>query len=254
MNSFKKLIASTFVVSSLIAPSVVIADDGSDVEVIELESVSSPNVEQANEAPKPNTRDAATARRNAERILTDALYSLQDFELQKNYAEIEKDLRSARAILIFPDVINASFFVGVGSGKGILLARSKDGKWTYPAFYTFSLASLGIQFGADSSQIAMVVMNGKGLGSLITDKFQVGATFKGAIGNEGEQVGVSTTSNMEKDIKTYAVSKGAFLGVALDGVGVEPDNELNRAYYGRDDASTQTIVIDGQYSNKHADA
>ena len=256
MKNIKKIVGSVLVAGGLLLANTAFADD---VEVIELESISTPNTEQKSDTPEYNVtesskNDVMANRRMAERLITNALYTLQDFEGKHNYAEIERDFRNARAIVIFPEVISAGFFVGVGGGTGVMLARSKDGAWSYPTFYTYNQASLGVQFGGASSQMAMVVMNGKGLGALIADKLQAGASFKGAIGETGESVGVGATSNAKVDIKTYALSKGAFLGASLEGAKIEPDTNLNKAYYGRDDATTQSVIIEGLYANKHADS
>ncbi|MDG1153733.1 MAG: lipid-binding SYLF domain-containing protein [Alphaproteobacteria bacterium] len=255
----KKIVSYLLVVFSLLISNVVIAND--DIEVIELESISNPNTNKSANVKKaeyqianPSGSDMAKNRRNAERLLMESFYTLQDFESQKNYSEIKKDLGKARAVLIFPSVINAGLLVGVSGGTGVMLARAKNGKWSYPAFYTYNQASLGLQIGADSSKVTMLVMNGKGLGALISDKFQVGASVKGAAGEQGEAIGYSATSNLGNDIKMFAISKGAFIGATLESSSIRPDDNLNRAYYGRDDASTQTVIIDGLYANKHADS
>jgi len=255
----KKIIGCLFVVFSLLMSNAVIAND--NIEVIELESISNPdsnkntNIKKAEyDVTSSSGNDMAKNRRNAERLLMEAFYTLQDFESQKNYDEIKKDLGKARAVLIFPSVINAGLFVGVSVGTGVMLARAKNGKWSYPTFYTYNQASLGLQIGADTSKVTMLVMNGKGLGALIADKFQVGASVKGAAGEQGEAMGYSSTSNFGNDIKMFAISKGAFIGATLESSSIKSDDNLNRAYYGRDDANTQTVIIDGLYSNKHADA
>ena len=255
----KKIVSYLLVVFSLLISNVVVAND--DIEVIELASISNPNTNKSANVKKaeyqianPSGSDMAKNRRNAERLLNESFRTLQDFESQENYSEIKKDLGRARAVLIFPSVINAGLFVGVSGGTGVMLARAKNGKWSYPTFYTYNQASLGLQIGSDKSKVAMLVMNGKGLGALISDKFQVGASVKFATVKQGEAIGYSSASNLGNDIKMFAISKGAFMGATLDSSSIEPDDNLNRAYYGRDDASTQTVIIDGLYANKHADS
>jgi lipid-binding SYLF domain-containing protein len=42
-------------------------------------------------------------------------------------------LEHARAIAVFPKVMNAAVGVGARSGKGVVVARQADGKWGAPA-------------------------------------------------------------------------------------------------------------------------
>ena len=246
-----KKIISALALSALIATPI-FADD---VEVIELESVSEPAVSQADSTPEPTSADMAQARLDAERLVREAYYTLREFESKNEFSkEIKSRLGQARAVLIFPEVLKVGWVLGVSGGQGVLLARSKTGEWSYPTFYSLTQASVGLQFGADSSRVLMLVMNGKGLGAIIDDNIQVGASVNAAAGSQGGGLGYGTTSNFRKDIITYANSKGAFIGASIEGASIEPNDLMNTAYYGSSDATTQSVIIDGQHANKSANA
>ena len=221
-----------------------------DIEIIELKSVATPQ-QQQKAIPEPTSQEMEKARRSAEGLIANSLRKLQQLE---NTPSLTKNLREARAILIFPQVLKFALYIGASRGKGVLLARSKTGEWSYPTFYTLTQASAGLQFGINSSAIIMEVMTGKGLGALVRDNFKIGGDLTTTLGAEGEGRGLATTSNFRQDIKTYILSEGAFIGVSLNGAGISPDTLLNQAYYGQPEANTQTVIVQGQYSNTQANA
>ena len=47
--------------------------------------------------------------------------------------------------------IRGALFLGGEGGNGILLARQKDGSWSYPAFYSLASISFGLQVGGQSA-------------------------------------------------------------------------------------------------------
>ena len=225
-----------------------------DVEAIELKSISKPAMGDEFATPAPTSADMAKARLEAERLVQEAYYVVRELENNITYSEeIKLRLDKSLAILVFPDILKAGFLVGVSGGKGVLLARSKTGVWSYPAFYSLTDASIGVQFGINSSRVLMIVTNGKGLGAIIDNEFTAGASVNGSIANEGASFGYGTTTNLNQDIYTYATSKGAFIGASIDVSAIEANNLMNEAYYGSSDATTQTIILDGQHANKSAD-
>ena len=245
-----KKIISAFALTALLC-STTLADD---VEVIELESVSEPAVGDEFETPAPTSADMATARLEAERLVQEAYYVVREFENNKDYSEeVRLQLGKSRAILVFPDVLKAGWVFGVSGGKGVLLARSKTGEWSYPAFYSLTDASFGLQFGINSSRLMMIVANGKGLGAIIDNEFKAGTSVNAAAANTGSSIGYGTTTNLSQDIYTYATSKGAFIGASIDLSAIKANNLMNEAYYGSSDATTQSIILDGQHANKSAD-
>ncbi len=226
-----------------------------DIEVIELESIADPSNAEIVETPVSSTADMAKARLDAERLVSDAYFALKDFEHSKEFGDsFKKRLNSSLAILIFPDNLKASWFFGVNGGKGILFARSENGEWSYPSFYTLAEGSYGLQMGVESSRLIMTVTTGKGLAAVIDNRFTLGASANGAAGKEGGSIGYDTTTNLSNDIQSFALSKGAAIGISVGAGSLEPDALLNEAFYGTADATTQSVVLDGQYANKSADA
>jgi lipid-binding SYLF domain-containing protein len=144
---------------------------------------------------------------------------------------IPKDLfDKSQAIAVFPGVKKAAFIVGAREGKGVI-SRRLNGAWTAPAFYEIGGASFGAQIGGESTDYVMLIMNEKGLKSLMSDKVEIGAGVEAAAGPVGREASAATDVKLNAEILTYSRNKGAFIGASLKGSSISPDNDLNQAFY-----------------------
>ncbi len=138
-------------------------------------------------------------------------------------------LQSAEAIIIFPSFMKGAFIVGGEGGSGVALARdSKTGEWSYPAFFTMGSISFGLQIGGKISELLLMVMTRKGLDALLSASVKLG----GDVGVAAGPVGVGAKGKLT-DIVAFAHSKGAFVGISLDGGVLAPRSDFNEAYYGK---------------------
>ena len=76
-------------------------------------------------------------------------------------------------------------------------------------------------------------MNDAGVKGLLEDKFELGGEAGVVAGPVGREIAASTNPTLDAGILSYSRSKGAFIGAALKGVVISPDNDLNEAVYGR---------------------
>jgi len=158
-------------------------------------------------------------------------------------------LQQAQAIIIFPSVLKGAFLIGGEGGSGVALARDKTtGEWSYPAFYTMGSVSFGLQIGGKVSEVLLMVMTQKGLDALLTTSFKLG----GDVGIAAGPVGTGVQGKLT-DILSFVNSKGAFVGLSLDGAVIAPRNEWNSAYYGKP-VTPSDIFIRRVVKNPHADA
>jgi SH3 domain-containing YSC84-like protein 1 len=146
----------------------------------------------------------------------------------------EELLESAKCIAIIPGEKKAAFVVGGNYGKGIATCRTPEGAWSSPLFIAVGGGSVGFQIGGSSTDVVMVFRNDKGLHSLLSDKFKIGADATAAAGPVGRHAAADTDAKMNAEILTYSRSKGLFAGVSLDGAVVQPDKSGNHAMYGPD--------------------
>ncbi len=103
-------------------------------------------------------------------------------------------LRDARGIIIFPDVFEAAVGVGGQGGSGVMVARDANGTWGYPAFYRISGGSLGIQLGAQSTEVIFLLMTDDAVKKVIDSPSQFGIGAQATFGEIGGGGSSATTS------------------------------------------------------------
>jgi lipid-binding SYLF domain-containing protein len=139
-------------------------------------------------------------------------------------------LDKAEAIAVFSDVIKAAFIVGGRGGQGVVSRRVRGG-WSEPVFFNLGGGSIGAQIGAAKTDYVLLIMNQDGLNGLLKDKFELGGEAAIAAGPVGRELSASTSPRLDAGILSYSRSKGVFIGVALKGAVINPDNDLNEAVY-----------------------
>lgn len=181
----------------------------------------------------------ASDKSEAEALAEKARMTIQEFAASKDYASLKPALGQAKAVLIFPNVLKAGFLLGGSGGSGVLMARDEStGGWRGPAFYTMGAASLGLQAGASSAEVVMVVHSQKALESLYSNKLKLGGDASVALGPKG----VGTGAAIDTDFVVYAKVKGVFAGVAVDGSVLDARDSLNAAYYGKPATPADILV------------
>ena len=174
---------------------------------------------------KSRTRDAARHAGEAAETFTEIM-NVKDKAIPKEL------LDTAEAIAVFPGVIKAAFLVGGRGGQGVISRRVKGG-WSAPAFFNLGGGSFGPQIGAQRTDYVLLIMNPSGLDGLLKDKFELGGEASVAAGPVGREAAASTNPRMNAGILSYSRSKGAFIGAALKGAVITPDNDFNEAIYGK---------------------
>jgi lipid-binding SYLF domain-containing protein len=99
-------------------------------------------------------------------------------------------------------------------------------------FVAIDAGSVGFQIGGSSTDIIMLFMNDHALGSLLSDKFKLGADASVAAGPVGRSAAAGTDIKLNAEILSYSRSKGVFAGVSLDGAVMQADKSGDQALYG----------------------
>ena len=141
-------------------------------------------------------------------------------------------LDKAEAIAVFPGVLKAAFIFGGKGGQGVISRRTRNG-WSTPVFFNLGGGSVGAQIGATKTDYVLLIMNEEGLNGLLKDKFEIGGEIGVAAGPVGREASASTNPTLDAGILSYSRSKGAFIGAAIKGAVISPDNDLNEAIYGK---------------------
>ncbi len=154
-------------------------------------------------------------------------------------------LDQAECIAIVPGLKKGALGFGGKYGKGVVMCRKQDRKWTAPSFYTVEGGSVGFQIGFSQTDVVLLIMNRKGIEKLIGDKFTLGADASIAAGPVGRNATAQTNARLDAEILGYSRSKGLFAGVSLEGATLRPDKDDNRDFYGND-VDARAILLDGR--------
>ncbi len=151
----------------------------------------------------------------------------KSFMQDPNMEWFRNNVQNAKGIFIVPQMLRGGFIIGGSGGSGLLVARDqKTGEWSYPAFYTMGSVSLGLQIGADASEIILMVMTEKGINAMLSTEFKLGGDVSVAAGPVGASAKAQTA-----DILAFGRSKGLFGGISIEGAVVAPRYEWNKSYY-----------------------
>ena len=164
----------------------------------------------------------------------------------KNYEYLHDNIKNAKALLIYPQVLKAGFILGGSGGTGVLVVRdAKAGDWSQPAFYTIGSISFGLQIGGEAAEVIVMVMTQKAIDSLYTTSVKLGGDMSVAAG----PYGAGAKGDVTADFISYAKSKGLYAGLNLEGSVVGVRESLNKDYYG-EAATPVQIIVEKKVSNK----
>jgi lipid-binding SYLF domain-containing protein len=153
-------------------------------------------------------------------------------------------IEGASAIVIIPGVIKAGFIIGGRHGRGVVLVH-EGGRWSNPAFISFTGGSIGWQIGAQATDVVLVFKSKRGVEDMIKGKFTLGADASVAAGPVGRQAEAATDAQLKAEIYSYSRSRGLFAGVSLEGSVLSIDEAANQAFYGKEDVTANEIFQGG---------
>jgi lipid-binding SYLF domain-containing protein len=160
--------------------------------------------------------------------------------------DIPQDLLDkARCVVVLPSVLKAAFVVGGSYGRGAMVCRTgKDftGPWGSPAMYALEGGSVGFQIGGEATDFVILVMNNRGVESLLHSKVKLGADASIAAGPKGRTASADTDAYMRAEMLSYSRARGVFAGISLQGSTLRPDNDANERLYGKDATAARIIT------------
>ena len=152
-------------------------------------------------------------------------------------------ISKAKAIIVFPTMLKAGFFVGARYGKGIAAVRTEEtGEWGPPAFLYTTGGSFGFQFGMEAVDLILLVMSQRGLEGLLNEQFTLGGDIAISAGPVGRHAEASADVLMQGEIYSYSRSKGLFGGISLKGTIITTDSDANLTYYGHPYTSEEILL------------
>ena len=97
-------------------------------------------------------------------------------------------LKDAKCIVIIPATKRAAIGVGGNYGRGAMTCRlgeTFDGPWSAPSMMALEGASFGLQFGIQGTDWVLLIMNERGISSLLSTKSKLGGDASIAAGPWG---------------------------------------------------------------------
>lgn len=144
-------------------------------------------------------------------------------------------LEKAECVIVFPNLMKAALVVGAEYGRGAMVCRTGNkfrGPWGAPAMYALEGASVGFQIGGEGTDLILLVMNDRGMESILSSKVKLGADASVAAGPKGRDASADTDAWMRAEILSYSRSRGLFAGVSVAGTTLRPDDEASEHVYG----------------------
>jgi lipid-binding SYLF domain-containing protein len=144
-------------------------------------------------------------------------------------------LEKAECVIVIPSVKKLALGVGADYGRGAMVCRTGEhfrGPWGAPAMYALEGGSVGFQIGGEATDLVLLVMNGRGMDSILSSKVKLGVDASVAGGPKGRDASADTDAWMRAEILSYSRSRGVFAGVSLEGSTIRPDDDASADVYG----------------------
>lgn len=154
-------------------------------------------------------------------------------------------LAKAECVIVFPSELRLAFGMGKEYGRGAMVCRTGkefNGPWGAPAMYALEGDSIGMQLGGESTDLILLVMNRKGVTSILSSKIKLGGDASAAAGPKGRDASADTDLWMRAEILSYSRSRGLFAGISLEGSTLRQDKKANERIYGRK-ITARTILL-----------
>lgn len=186
-------------------------------------------------------------------LVDESVATIERFQTIEGLQRFSEFLPDAVGLMIFPRILKVGLFVGGEGGNGILMSRNPNGGWSAPAFYSMATGSLGMQIGAQDTEMILVIRNQGAVDAILKDQAKIGADAGYTVGIYGVGAEASTTTNLGVDVLAFTNSRlGGYIGVSVEGALIARRQDLNEGVYGVGITPAQ-IVTDPSYRMARAD-
>ncbi len=141
--------------------------------------------------------------------------------------------QTASGIIIIPDMVKASFLMGVRYGKGVLMVKYKNGRWSNPVIITITGGSFGLQMGIQSTDLIMVFMRSQALDMKSKGNVLLGADVSIVAGSLNFKLDENDEASQNGEVYSFSKAVGLNAGFAFQGAYIRMDDEATAAVYGK---------------------
>ncbi|KAL3825481.1 hypothetical protein ACJIZ3_021510 [Penstemon smallii] len=154
-------------------------------------------------------------------------------------------LKGAKGLAILT-VVKAGVLLSYKLGTGLVVARKSDGSWSAPSAIVSVGLGWGAQVGAELMDFIIVLHDSKAVKTFCSRMhFSLGAGCSAAAGPIGRVIEADMRAGEKGSgmCYTYSCSKGAFVGVSLEGNIVATRMDTNHSFYGDPYLTTADILL-----------
>jgi len=184
----------------------------------------------------------AQAQGREEARLIVAAQVLDELRNQRDGVIPDRLLERAYGIAVIPEAKKAAIVAGISDGRGVMVVRDKDGRFTNPVFLRLTGGSFGWQLGVQETDIVLVFTTRKGVEGITGGKITLGVDASAAAGPVGRQASASTDASFSAEVYSYSRARGLFAGMALDGAVLRIDGKADSNFYGKPDVEASDIL------------
>lgn len=180
-----------------------------------------------------------------ESLISKARELLEELEESVDRSLFTSLLRRAEGVAIFPEVKRVGLFLGGYFGKGLVLREDENGRFFGPAFFKIEGLSVGPQVGIQVQGLVLLLMNREGIETFYKDGFTLGGNISIAAGPLGRGFSAGVDTELSSSIYAYAIARGFFAGISIEGARIRDNKKANEAFFGRK-ISVQEILTGKQ--------
>ncbi len=162
-------------------------------------------------------------------------------------------ISQSEGIVIFPNAFKLAFgVVGGQGGRGIAMIHQDDGSWSNPFFVNLGEGSVGLQIGAQASDIVLLFKDRTDIIEIDGTEIELGSDIGVAAGPVSKGLSSTTDIEFQSEIYSYGRSKGLFAGISVKGGVLTFNKGLNESVYDMTDVDAEEILkgIDAPYNDK----
>jgi lipid-binding SYLF domain-containing protein len=190
-----------------------------------------------------NGYDKSDEQEKAEKTLIKAARAFDNVMEDPENSIPQSLINESEGIVIIPRAFKVALgALGGQGGRGIAMIRKEDGSWSNPFFITLGEGSLGIQIGAQSSDIILLFKNRIDVLEIDDRELILGTDIGVAAGPVSNGSSADTDIKFKREIYSYSRSKGLFAGVSLNGGVISYNESVSKSLYGIDNVNTDEIL------------
>lgn len=146
--------------------------------------------------------------------------------------------------LVIMTAVQAGWMFSGSVGTGIFLQQDQIGRWSNPVACGMAGVGVGLQIGAVTKDVLIFLPDEQSVRTLFSKGISVGAHSDVTIGVGREfEGGAGASGSGLSAVLSIAYTKGAFVGLSMEGALVSPRRGANETFYGKGNGNPEDIIL-----------